>query len=88
MFLKLKTILNTFTEGFKETSVRAIEKDLKEMENAFALCIVGSLAGIPAPPNYLSLLLLPHLEREIKVMIVRSEGHDDRLAEWMELADL
>ncbi len=74
---------NESDPGIKE--VTKYEKELKEMENAFALCIIGSFARIPAPPSYLSLLLLPYLEREIKVMIVRSETHDDRLAEWMKL---
>ncbi len=71
--LRLKEIVDSFSKGFKDSSVRVIEMELKEMENAFALILLGSLIGIPSPLNYLSFSLLPYIERELKVMIVRSE---------------
>ena len=87
----LAPLIESFTllgRGFRQSSIHAIEMELKEMENAFALVIMGALSGMPTPPSHISISLLPYIEREIMVMISRSRRHDDRLAEWAELVDL
>lgn len=84
----MREFLTLFSKGFKERSVHAIELELKEMENTFALVIMGALSGAPAPPGHIGISLLPYIEHEIKVMISRSRRHDDRLSEWAELVDL
>ncbi len=89
--MKLKQLiknLEAFVEGFKEQSTSAIELELHEMENAFALICFGSLMGMPSPPNYLGMALLPYLEHEIKVMIFKSERLDDRFSEFFDLSDI
>ncbi len=80
--------LKAFVEGFKNQSTSAIELQLHEMENGFALICFGSLMGMPSPPSYLGMALLPYLEHEIKVMIFKSERLDDRLAEFFDLSDI
>jgi hypothetical protein len=84
----LKTFFQQFSRGFRERSVSAIERELKEEENVFALTVIGSLSGMPVPPGHIGISLLPFIEHEIKVMMSRSHGLDDRLAEWADLADL
>ncbi len=79
---------SAFVEGFKDQSTSTIELQLHEMENAFALICFGSLMGMPSPPSYLGMALLPYLEHEIKVMIFKSERLDDRLAEFFDLSDI
>ncbi|MDP6625952.1 MAG: hypothetical protein QGG87_05825, partial [Nitrospinota bacterium] len=68
-------------EGFRSRSTQAMQFELKEMENVFCLLILGSFAGIPSPPTFLSLNLLPHLEKEIQVMLSRSNNIDDPLGD-------
>lgn len=80
--------LKAFVEGFKNQSTSVIELQLHEMENSFGLICFGSLMGMPSPPNYLGMALLPYLEHEIKVMIFKSERLDDRLAEFFDLSDI
>jgi hypothetical protein len=75
-------------EGFKRQSTEVLEKELEEMENGFALLTLGSLVGLPILPSYTCLSLLPYLEREILVMLIKSERLDDKLAEWADLADI
>jgi hypothetical protein len=58
----------------------ALELELAELENVFALLVVGSLVGLPFPPAPVGLALLPHLEREVGVMLSRADGLDDMLA--------
>ncbi len=75
-------------EGFKRQSTEVLERELEEMENGFALLTFGALVGFPILPPYMGLRLLPYLEREILVMLAKSERLDDKLAEWADLADL
>ena len=88
MLKNLKENLKAFIEGFKEQSTSVIELELHEMENAFALVCFGSLMGMPSPPSYLGMALLPYLEHEIKVMIFKSERLDDRFSEFFDLSDI
>ncbi len=88
MFEQIKDIAKSFIEGFKQQSTSAIELQLHEMENAFALVCFGSLMGMPSPPSYIGMALLPYLEYEIQVMIFKSERLDDKLAEFFDLGDI
>ncbi len=88
IFEEFKENIKAFVEGFKEQSTSVIELELHEMENAFALVCFGSLMGMPSPPSYLGMALLPYLEHEIKVMIFKSERLDDRFAEFFDLSDI
>ncbi len=88
MLEKLFKNLSYFIEGLKEESTSALELELHEMENGFALLNFGSLMGLPAPPSFLGLLLLPYIEHDIKTMIFKSERLDDRFAEFFDLSDI
>ncbi len=89
MVLKqIKDFLSQFGQGFKEASIDQIQRELEEMENAFALLICGSLSGMPAPPAFLSLCLLPYMERELKIMFSKTIFLDDKLAVWSDLVEL
>ena len=65
-------ILWEFNEGFKLQYIRGIQWELEELENIFALLLLGSYIGIPNPPIDLSYRLLPHMVREIYVMQEKS----------------
>ncbi|MGV8080822.1 MAG: hypothetical protein AB2L22_12305 [Syntrophales bacterium] len=55
----------------------------RELENIFALLLLGSFVGLPAPPTFLSVELLPFMERELQVLHQRAEDAPDTLAEMM-----
>ncbi len=76
-----------FAQGLRERSTSALEAELKELENAFALILLGALTGMPAPPSYLGIKLLPYMEREIRIMICRSETLGDIFADWFDILD-
>ncbi|MCG8480428.1 MAG: hypothetical protein MI724_15150 [Spirochaetales bacterium] len=65
----------------KMTSLTAFEA--RELENMFVLLLLGSFAGMPSPPSFLAVELLPHLEHEIRVLNRRAESSTDALAEIM-----
>jgi len=83
----IKRTLSLVAKGFASTATDAIEAELKEMENAFALVLVSSLSGMPSPPGYLGLRLLPYMEREVMVMLSRAQNLDDQFAQWFSILE-
>ncbi len=73
---------------FKGRSVEYIEVELRELENIFALLVLGSFIGLPSPPTPISLRLLPHMGRELLVVTRISERLDDMLGEMAGLFDI
>ncbi len=84
----LYDFLKDFEEGMREESVEYIEFERKELENIFALLLMGSYIGIPSPPSDLSIRLMPYMIREMMVMSRRSEEMDDLFGEMMGTFDI
>lgn len=47
-----------------EKATGILEYEIKQMETIFCLIVLGSFIGMPAPPAYLTLELMPLMERE------------------------
>ena len=86
--MNLKALLKGILEGIKSRSIDVVEEELKEMEGAFALLLLGSLIGLPSPPSFVGLSLLPYLERELTIALSRARYTDDGAAFWFEIADI
>jgi hypothetical protein len=76
------------SQYFRESAVSHIQVERRELENIFALLVLGSFVGFPAPPTTLSIRLLPHLGRELQVMGHRAETIKDIYGEIASLMDL
>lgn len=67
----------------REKAVALTNYEARELENMFVLMLLGSFAGMPSPPSFISVELLPFLEHEIRVLNRRAENSSDALAEIM-----
>lgn len=85
---KIKDFLKGFSEAFKHQSTEYIEFELRELENVFALILMGSFIGIPSPPTTLVMRLMPHMVKEIRVMESRAVNLDDVFAEVAGMFDI
>ena len=88
MFESLKAFLKGFFNSFKGQSTDYIEFEERELENVFALLLMGSFVGIPSPPTTLVLRLMPHMLREIYVMQRRAADMDDIFGEIAGMFDI
>lgn len=52
----------------------------RELENIFALLLLGSFVGLPAPPTFLAVELLPFMQKELSILNRRAEDATDMLA--------
>jgi hypothetical protein len=76
-----RRIFSDFGMAQRENLVALTCFEVQELENIFALLLLGSFVGFPAPPSFLSVELLPFMEREIRVLHRRAEDAGDMLAE-------
>ena len=83
-----KKLFDIVSGVFKGKSIEYLEIELRELENVFALTILGSFIGLPSPPTTLSLRLLPYMARELLIMQRVSERLDDMLAEMAGLFEV
>ena len=88
---KIKNLLKFFRgleEGFRSKSVDFIQIEKRELENVFSLLLFGSYIGMPAPPTFLSLELLPYVARELYVLGSTAERSDDPLGQIAEFFEM
>ncbi len=85
---KLGDALKMLEGMFRSYGSEYIEVELRELENVFALLVIGSFVGLPSPPTTVSLRLLPHMGRELVVMASISRRLDDMLGEMAGLFDV
>jgi len=81
VFRFLREFLSRLHDSHREDVVALTQVEMQELENIFALLVLGSFVGLPAPPSFLAVELLPFMERELKIMSRRAEDAGDMLAE-------
>jgi len=79
----LRKIAGTIAQVNREKAVEFVEFELKELENIFSLLILGGFVGLPSPPAPIAMELFPLMERELKIMLSRSDFAQDPLASLM-----
>jgi hypothetical protein len=84
----IHAFLKGFGSSFKDQSTEYIEFEERELENVFALILMGSFIGIPSPPTTLVVRLMPHMIRELYVMQRRAENMDDIFGEIAGMFDI
>jgi len=77
----IKRILSDFDTSHRDSVSALTGVEVKELENIFALLLLGSFIGLPAPPSFLAVELMPFMERELKVLNRRAQDAGDMLAE-------
>jgi hypothetical protein len=86
-FRLLWALIRGIDQAHRERVVALTNYEARELENMFVLLLLGSFAGMPSPPSFIAVELLPFLEREIKVLNRRAENSSDALAEIMGTLD-
>ena len=80
-FSFLHRFFSQFHASHRENAVALTIVEAQELENIFALLLLGSFVGLPSPPTFLAVELLPFMEREFKILNQRAEDAGDMLAE-------
>ena len=68
-------------EVMRSKAVDTIEYEVVELDNIFGIMVLGAFIGIPSPPIHITMELLPHMEREFKIMLAKVQTAHDPLGE-------
>ncbi len=85
---KIRAIIGVVAQVNREKATEMLEFELKELENIFSLLILGGFVGMPSPPVPIAIELLPFMERELTVMLSRSDMASDPLAALVGMLDV
>lgn len=80
----LNSIKGRFASAFQAAdkvmrgkAVETIEYEVGELENIFAILVLGAFIGIPSPPIHITMELLPEMEREFEIILEKvATAHD------------
>ncbi len=85
---KFCTFFDTILQVNREKASSMLEFELKELENIFSLLLLGGFVGMPSPPVPIAIELLPYLERELTIMLARTDMAQDPLASLMSMFEV
>lgn len=74
---KTMAIIKTTDAVMRSRAVETMEYELEELDNIFGILVLGAFIGIPAPPIYITMDLLPMMEGELNLMLEKvCTAHD------------
>lgn len=74
---RLQNLWRLAEQSARTRAVDVIAYEAAELDNIFAVLVLGVFIGIPAPPIHLTMELLPMLETECQTMLARvATAHD------------
>ena len=85
---KMRTVLKTLLQINREKASSMLEFELKELENIFSLLILGGFVGMPSPPVPIAIEMLPYMERELVIMLARTDMAQDPIGSLVGLLDV
>jgi len=90
-----KTIKNKIVSAFhvadevmRSKAVETIEYEVGELDNIFAILVLGAFIGIPSPPIHITMELLPEMENEFEIMLEKVSTAHDPLGDLFSVLDI
>jgi len=75
-------------EIMRGKAVETIEYEVGELDNIFAILVLGAFIGIPSPPIHISMELLPEMEKEFYIMLEKVSTAHDPLGDLFSVLDI
>ncbi len=72
----------------RRKAVETIEYEVGELDNIFAILVIGAFIGIPSPPIHITMELLPVMEKEFEIMLEKVSTAHDPLGDLFSILDI
>ncbi len=81
IFEFLKTVCKDIDRTHRSNVCALTVTEVEELQNIFALLLLGSFIGLPSPPTFLSVELLPFMQKELEILNKRAQNANDMFNE-------
>ena len=85
---KIVSAFNVADEVMRSKAVETVEYEVGELDNIFAILVLGAFIGIPSPPIHVTMELLPEMEKELEIMLEKVSTAHDPLGELFSVLDI
>ena len=85
---KIAAALRAADEVMRAKAVGTIEYEVGELENIFAILVLGAFIGIPSPPIHITMALLPEMEKDFEIMLEKVSTAHDPLGDLFSVLDI
>jgi hypothetical protein len=85
---KIASAFQVADEVMRGKAVETIEYEVEELENIFAILVLGAFIGIPSPPIHITMELLPEMEKEFNIMLEKVSTAHDPLGDLFSVLDI
>ena len=75
-------------EVMRSKAIETIEYEVGELDNIFAILVLGAFIGIPSPPIHITMELLPDMEKEMEIMLEKVSTAHDPLGDLFSVLDI
>jgi len=85
---QIVSAFNVADEVMRGKAVETIEYEVGELDNIFAILVLGAFIGIPSPPIHITMALLPEMEEELGIMLEKVSTAHDPLGDLFSVLDI
>jgi len=85
---KMASAFHVADEVMRGKAVGTIEYEVGELDNIFAILVLGAFIGIPSPPIHITMALLPEMEKEFEIMLEKVSTAHDPLGDLFSVLDI
>jgi len=85
---KVISAFNVADEVMRGKAVQTIEYEVGELDNIFAILVLGAFIGIPSPPIHITMALLPEMEKDLGIMLEKVSTAHDPLGDLFSVLDI
>jgi hypothetical protein len=85
---KIVSVFHVADEVMRGKAVETIEYEVGELDNIFAILVLGAFIGIPSPPIHITMALLPEMEKEFEIMLEKVSTAHDPLGDLFSVLDI
>ena len=85
---KMASAFRAADEVMRTRAVGMIEYEVEELDNIFAILVLGAFIGIPAPPIHITMTLLPDMQKEFEIMLEKVSTAHDPLGDLFSVLDI
>ncbi len=79
---------NLFDQSARAQATDVIEWEQQELEHIFSVLVCSTFIGMPAPPLQITLDLLPHMEKELSMMLEKVDTAAGPLSDLFSLLNI